>query len=193
MNLLKKAQAVHSEIDMIIESCEKYNVPKTLLESLDGVLHYYIQAINSGKMKNFDYGDLSALANIFALASMIGVTDASGLDTTSANHILNLYRTAKPGDGENIANEIEQAVDGMDQATQTKFKGLANAWGKNLSQIVQNPNPDSLKNVANRLLKAVTLLTGAVDKMETMHRGNITKAAVQSNNWRKNGVLSNQR
>lgn len=190
MSLIKHAQQQKDAIELIIEACEQHKVPMSLLESLDGVLHSYIQKINGGQMRRFSYSDVSALANIFAIASLIGVTDASGLDTTSANGIINLYKSARPGNSDHTADEIQRVVDELPQHFQSKFHNLANAWGKSLSQTVQNPTPESMKAVSNRLLKAITLMTNAINRMEQQHREGITKSAVQSNSWRQSGVLN---
>jgi hypothetical protein len=187
MSLIKEAQELQTSAQLIVEACEKYNVPTSLLESLDGVLHSYIQRINGGQMARFAHGDLYALANIFALASMIGATDASGLDTTTANGVLNLYKTAKPGDNDQTTHDIQQMVDGLPAAMQQKFRTLANAWGKNLQITIEKNDPATMKNISNRLLKAVTLLQTAVGKIESQHRENIDRSSVQAAKWRNGG------
>lgn len=190
MSMIKQAQSLFEQINIVAEAVLEHNIPLQLLESLDGVVHSYIQRINGGQMANFNYEDISALANIFALASMIGATDSTGLDTNAANQILNLYKSAKPGDAGSVGEDIERTVNELDPTMQAKFRNLANAWGKSLSQTIQNPTPVAMKSVSNRLLKAVTLMTSAIDKIEAGHGDNIAKSAIQSNNWRQQGVLN---
>lgn len=186
MKLIKEAQAVKDQVALIVENCVQYKVGHPLLESLDGVLHTYIQRINSGEMQNLDYGDISALANVFAFASMLGVLETPELDPNGANAILNLYKRARPGNPDAVADQIAQTIDHMDPNLQSKFKQLANAWGKSLSQTIQRPTPEAMKAISNRLLKAVHRMAPVIQQLQSQHGDAIMKKKVQG------GILSRQ-
>lgn len=186
LKLIKEAQSVDTTLALIVENCTKYNVSKTLLESLDGVLHKYVQGINSGELQNLDYGDLHALANVFAFASMLGVLEVPEIDPNGANAILNLYKTARPGNPDATASQIDRAVARMAPDLQSRFKQLANAWGKSLSATVQRPTPEAMKAIANRLLKAIHTMAPVIQKLETTHSDAIMKQKVRG------GILSRQ-
>lgn len=180
LKLIKEAQAKDSRVDLIVETCELFKVPHTLLESLDGVLQQYVQRINGGQIQNLDYDDIYGLANIFAFASMIGVIDAPSVDTNAAHSLINLYQRARPGDPNAIGDQIRDAVENMTPDLQNKFKQLANVWGRSLSQTIQQPTPEKLKSISNRLLKAVYSMEDAMQRLQDIHGDKIFKSKVRA-------------
>lgn len=179
-NLIKQAQTNVVQAELIIERCQQYNVPYALVESLDGVLHSYIQRINSGQMKTLDYDDIYGLANVFAFASMLGAIEAPNVDTRAANALINLYQQARPGDPTAIANRIRDVVDHMEPARQSEFKQMANAWGRSLSQAIRSQDPAVMKAISNRLLKAVHTMNPAMERMAQRHGDGIGKQKIRA-------------
>lgn len=180
LKLIKEAQAKDTRVELIVEACKMLKVPHTLLESLDGVLQQYVQRINSGQMKNLSHDDIYGLANIFAFSSMIGVIDAPSIDANAAQALINLYKRARPGDTDAIGDQIQNVVRNMEPDLQTKFKKLANVWGRSLSQTIQNPTPEAMKAVSNRLLKAVYSMEGAMNRLQDIHGEDIFKSKVRA-------------
>ena len=186
MNLIKEAQQLHQQVALMVESCSKYNIKPALLESLDGVLHTYIQGINSGKLTKLSYDNISELATIFAFANLIGAVDAPKVDTNGANAIINLYRRARPGNNDAVADQIDNVVDNLDPDLQGKFKQLANMWGKTLSVTIQNPSTEALQAVSNQLLQTVHKMQPVIQRLQSQHGDAILKKQTQS------GILSRQ-
>lgn len=186
MNLIKEAQQLHQQVALMVESCNKYNIKPALLESLDGVLHTYVQGINSGKITTLSYDNISELATIFAFASMLGAVDAPQVGMSGANAIINLYKRARPGDENNVASQIESVVDGLDDNLQAQFKQMANSWGKTLSAAIQQATPDIMKMVSNHLLATINRMQPVIQQLQAKHGDAIYKKQMQ------NGILSRQ-
>lgn len=186
LTLIKEAQQQHDSVQLVLENCAQMSVTPVLLESLSGILHTYIQQINSGKLKTFDYNNVSALANIFAFSTMLGALDAPSVDDSGANAIINLYKQVQPADPNGAATQIINVVDRLSNDKQAQFRQLANAWGKTLSNIMRQSTPEALKRVSNYLLRLTYKVEPVVQQLQNGHGDSIMKKKVRS------GVLSRQ-
>jgi len=193
LKLIKEAQKTNEDVSIIVENCTKYGVSKDLLESLDGLMTQYARDINGGQMRQFDYGNVSELANIFAFAELLGAMGNKTTDPGAARAIINLYRKAKPGVEQTIVNLIYKIIDHLDPGIQQQFKQNANSWGNMLSHTLRSPTPENMKEVASALVGTAARLNTAMRQFEQNHTDVITKHRIQQTNAMKPAMAPQQR